>query len=365
MKKQHGTLPGRGAARLRFRMNFAVSLFSAALALIAAAPGWAATLKVGPGQKYAKPSAAFQAARNGDVIEIATAGDYGGDVATITRDKLTVRGVGHGRVKIPAKGRIEGGKAIWVIRGHYVTVENIEFSAARVPDRNGAGIRAEGQGLTVRRCRFYDCQDGILGGAGEMLIEYSEFDHCGPVAEPATHSLYIGEHCTKLTFRGNYSTHVIEGHLLKSRARENWVLYNRLTDESGTGSAVADFPNGGVVVMCGNILHKGPKAQNNRVVAYGMEGLKYQRNALYVVNNTMFYELRRPSFFVRVENCAGRLCPGDLQQPVHRGHSAVQPRWPRDEGQPDLCQAESGGRGQRRRLQFSPRGQISLHRQGR
>ena len=112
-------------------MNFAVSLFSAALALIAAAPGWAATLKVGPGQKYAKPSAAFQAARNGDVIEIATAGDYGGDVATITRDKLTVRGVGHGRVKIPAKGRIEGGKAIWVIRGHYVTVENIEFSAAR------------------------------------------------------------------------------------------------------------------------------------------------------------------------------------------------------------------------------------------
>ena len=236
MSQRHVAIPSRGAARLRFRTALAVSLSAAALALSAAAPGAAATLKVGPGQKYAKPSAAFQAAGSGDVIEINAAGDYGGDVATIARDKLTVRGVGRGRVKIPAKGRIEGGKAIWVIRGHYVTVENIEFSGARAPDRNGAGIRAEGQGLTVRRCRFYDCQDGILGGAGEMLIEYSEFDHCGLVAEPATHSCYIGERCTKLAFHGNYSTRVVQGHLLKSRARENWVLYNRLTDETGTGS---------------------------------------------------------------------------------------------------------------------------------
>ncbi len=309
MSQRHVAIPSRGAARLRFRTALAVSLSAAALALSAAAPGAAATLKVGPGQKYAKPSAAFQAAGSGDVIEINAAGDYGGDVATIARDKLTVRGVGRGRVKIPAKGRIEGGKAIWVIRGHYVTVENIEFSGARAPDRNGAGIRAEGQGLTVRRCRFYDCQDGILGGAGEMLIEYSEFDHCGLVAEPATHSCYIGERCTKLAFHGNYSTRVVQGHLLKSRARENWVLYNRLTDETGTGSAVADFPNGGVVVMAGNILDKGPKAQNNRVVAYGMEGLKYQRNALYVVNNTMYYELHRPSFFVRVENAPPGFTP--------------------------------------------------------
>ncbi len=63
------------------------------------------------------------------------------------------------------------------------------------------------------------------------------------------------------------------------------MLYNRLTDEAGTGSAVADFPNGGLVVMVGNILHKGPRAQNTRVVAYGMEGLAHERNALNVFSN--------------------------------------------------------------------------------
>jgi len=290
------------------RLLFSALFSAVALSLVGAAS--AETLKVGPRQKYAKPSQAFQAAQVGDVIEIDPAGAYGGDVGTIKTNKLTVRGVGNSRVKIPANGNSAGGKAIWVIAGNDVIVENIEFSGARVPDRNGAGIRGEGKNLTVRNCRFYDCEDGILGGAGEMLIEYSEFDHCGPVPEPATHSCYIGERCTKLIFQYNYSTYTYQGHLLKTRAKESWVLYNRLTDEAGTGSAVADFPNGGLVVMIGNILHKGPKAQNTRVVAYGMEGIKHERNALYVINNTMDYENRRTSScFVRVEKTPPGFAP--------------------------------------------------------
>ena len=276
--------------------------------LIGAASG--ETLRVGPRQKYARPSQAFHAAREGDVVEIDPAGAYGGDVATIRTSKLTIRGVGNSRVKLPANGKHEGGKAIWVITGNDVTVENIEFSGARVPDRNGAGIRPEGKNLTVRNCRFYDCENGILGGAGELLIEYCEFRHCGPVPEPCTHSLYIGQECTKLIFRYNYSTDVIQGYLLKTRAKENWVLYNRLTDENGTGSGVADFPNGGLVVMVGNILHKGPKASNSRVITYGMEGLVGERHALYVVNNTMVYEHRHSSaFFVRVERTPASFIP--------------------------------------------------------
>ncbi len=250
------------------------------------------TLKVGPGEKFAKPSQAFAAAAEGDVIEIA-AGEYRGDVAIIQTNKLLIRGMGRQPVKIPADGKNAGGKAIWIAAGGDITVENIEFSGARVPDRNGSGIRAEGLNLTLRNCRFYDCENGLLGGNGEMLIEGCEFARCGPVAQPATHSLYIGEKCTKLVFQYNYSTDAIEGHLLKSRAQENWILYNRLTDENGTGSAVADFPNGGYVVMVGNILQKGANAQNTRVIAYGMEGIKYKRNALFVVNNTMVYENRR------------------------------------------------------------------------
>ncbi|MEI8195649.1 MAG: right-handed parallel beta-helix repeat-containing protein [Phycisphaerae bacterium] len=290
----------------RFRHAY---LCLAALTFAAASNAPAATLKVGPGATFAVPSAAFQAAQDGDIIEIAP-GTYPGDVATIHANKLTIRGLGPEHIKIPAAGKHAGGKAIWVTTGHDLTIENIEFSGARVPDHNGAGIRAEGANLTLRNCRFYDCEDGILGGNGEMLIEHCQFAHCGPVANPATHSLYIGERCTRLIFQYNYSTDVIEGHLLKSRARASWLLYNRLTDENGTGSAVADFPNGGYVVLLGNILHKGPKAQNTRVIAYGMEGIKHETNALFVVHNTMVYENHRGgACFVNVQKTADDFVP--------------------------------------------------------
>jgi hypothetical protein len=282
---------------------------SAVLCLLIATTAPAATLKVGPNRQFARPSQAIQAAKDHDTIEI-DAGSYPGDVATVGANHLTIRGVGNCRAKLPANGQDAGGKAIWVVTGSDLTVENIEFSGARVRDRNGAGIRPEGRNLTVRNCRFYDCENGILGGNGEILIEHCEFAHCGPVPNPATHSLYIGTGCTKLTFRYNYSTDVIEGHLLKSRAQESWLLYNRLSDEQGSGSAVADFPNGGVVVVVGNLMHKGPRGNNSRVIAYGMEGVKHERNALCVVNNTMVYDHRHTNaFFVRVDKSPETLVP--------------------------------------------------------
>ena len=285
---------------------FLTSCFILALAALATT---ADTLKVGPNEKFAKPSDAFKLAHPGDTIEIAP-GSYPGDVATLSTPKLTIRGLGKEPVKIPAAGKNAQGKAIWVAAASDLTIENIEFSGARVPDRNGAGIRVEAPNLSIRNCRFIDCEDGILGGNGDLLIEHCTFDHCGPVANPATHSVYISDRCTKLVFQYNYSTFSIEGHLLKTRAKESWILYNRLADEKGTGSAVADFPNGGYVVMIGNILQKGMNAQNTRVIAYGMEGLKHTNNAFFVINNTMVYENHRSgAFFVNVQKTPADFTP--------------------------------------------------------
>ena len=250
-------------------------------------------LEVGPGKKFDKPSAAIKAAKDGDVIEIDAKGSYEGDVCYVRASNLTIRGVGEGRALLDAKGTSAGRKGILVTTGKDITVENLEFRNAG-GEVNAAGIRAEGQNLTVRNCKFFECRDALLGGAGEVLIEHSEFSHCGHNDNPATHNLYISQNVTKLTYRYNYSHHSYEGHLLKTRAKESWILYDRITDEDGTGSAVADFPNGGVVVLVGNILHKGPKGQNNRLIAYGMEGVKHEKNALYVVNNTLVWENRRP-----------------------------------------------------------------------
>ena len=97
---------------------------------------------------------------------------------------------------------------------------------------------------------------------------------------------------------------------MKSRAKESWLLYNRLSDKNGTGSASQPFPNGGVVVIIGNVLHKGARGNNSRVIAYGMEGIKTERNALCVVNNTMVYEHRHTNaYFVRVRMAPRAWCP--------------------------------------------------------
>ena len=55
--------------------------------------------------------------------------------------------------------------AIWVVRRGRVTVENINLIGARVPDRNGAGIRFEGVHLTVRRCLAHKNPDRLRRGA--------------------------------------------------------------------------------------------------------------------------------------------------------------------------------------------------------
>ena len=252
------------------------------------------TVQVGPSKPYAKLSQALRAAGDGDTIEIDSRGNYAGDVCLVRPKNLTIRGVGPERAKFPAAGKNYGGKAIWVIRGSNVTVENIEFSGARVRDRNGAGIRAEGKDLTVRNCRFHDCEDGILGGAGTMLIEHSEFSACG--LDGQSHNLYITT-IDKLIFRHNYSHHAKVGHLLKSRARENHILYNVFSDgKTGSASYTVNLPNGGMSYLVGNVLVQGPRANNGGMIAYGEEGMKYPVSELYIINNTLVNNRRAGTF---------------------------------------------------------------------
>src|SRR5258705_5380279 len=146
-----------------------------------AASAGAETLTVGPGKMFPAPCAAIAAAHDGDLIEIDAAGTYDGDVCGVTKNGLTLRGVG-GRAKIDAATKNYGGKGTWGISGNDTTVPKIEFSGATVPDKNGAGIRPEGNNLTVRGCYFHDNEDGILSGGSagsQILVESSEFANNG------------------------------------------------------------------------------------------------------------------------------------------------------------------------------------------
>ena len=246
-----------------------------------------AVLRVGPQRELKHPSAAAQIARDGDIIEI-DAGVYDGDAAVWRQHRLTIRGVG-GRAHLRANGAHAEGKAIWVIKGNDTRIESVEFSGAKVPDQNGAGIRLEGAGLTVRDCYFHDNENGILTGvnpASDIVVEHSEFAHNG-FGDGQSHNLYIGSART-FTLRFSYVHHAIVGHNVKSRALRNHITHNRIMDENdGRSSYAVEFPNGGLAFVIGNVIQHGPATENSTIVSYGAEGLKYPLNELYFVNNTV------------------------------------------------------------------------------
>jgi len=251
------------------------------------APG--RVLQVGPGRTYAVPSAAAAVAQAGDVIKI-DGGDYRGDVASWTVNNLTICGMGS-RARLFANGNNARGKGLWVVSGANITIDNIEFRDTTVPDQNGAGIRAEHTGdLRITNSGFYDNENGILANAGSatITIENSEFARNGR-GDGYTHNIYVNQ-IDRLTVNSSYFHEAKVGHNLKSRARESIIQNSYFMDgASGTSSYLADFPNGGRVYLRGNLFHKGPNAQNNNAIAYGLEGMSNPATTLELVHNTVTF----------------------------------------------------------------------------
>jgi len=246
-----------------------------------------AVLRVGAKRELKRPSAAAEIARDGDIIEI-DAGIYDGDAAVWRQSRLTIRGVG-GRAHLRADGAQAENKGIWVIKGNETQVESVEFSGATVSDQNGAGIRLEGAGLTVRDCYFHDNENGILTGANQasdIVVEHSEFARNGS-GDGYSHNLYIGQ-VKSFTLRFSYVHHALVGHNVKSRALKNHITYNRIMDENdGRSSYDIDLPNGGLSFVIGNVIQHGPETENSTIISYGAEGLQHPVNELYFVNNTV------------------------------------------------------------------------------
>jgi hypothetical protein len=262
-------------------------------------------LAVGPGRDIAKIASAASAARDGDIVEI-DAGNYVDDVAVWPQSEITIRSAG-GPVCISSVARTAEGKAIFVTKGTDVVVEGIEFSGAAVPAQNGAGIRHEGGLLTVRDCVFERNEMGLLTWnslSAELVVERCEF--CYNAArgryQPGGrigHQLYAGS-IRRLTLRDSYIHAGAYGHLVKSRARENHILCNRLTDEAaGRASYELEFPNGGVAYVIGNVIAQSPLTDNEAMIGFGAEGYSSHTNELYLVNNTLFDELPSGGEFVR------------------------------------------------------------------
>ena len=247
-----------------------------------------ATMIVGPGEKISTITEAAKLARDGEVIEI-RAGEYRGQPAIWTQNNLLIRGVGQRPVML-AEGKSAEGKAIWVVRGGKVRIENIEFRGSRVASLNGAGIRFEKGGLTILACAFFDNEMGILtGNTTDLSLEVidSEFGDAPRHQGALHHLLYVGG-IGKFVLRGSRFSNGYLGHLVKSRARENHILYNLLVDGAdGKASYELEFPNGGLAYVIGNAIGQSAGTDNPVIVAYGAEGRRWPDNALYMAHNTL------------------------------------------------------------------------------
>lgn len=306
--KSYGKFRSRQAGAIRYfriainadRTRVILTCALAAYAGIAAFwPASAAILLVGKNRAYREPSQVTRVAKSGDTIRIAP-GTYF-DCAVWTTSHITIEGTGPGVVLTDKTCQ---GKAIFVIHANDVTVKGITFQRARVPDGNGAGIRAEGGNLTIENSKFINNQNGILGGIkpnSSIIVRNSEFYHNGTCIQIAgcAHGIYVG-HIALLQIEHSLFFDTQVAHHIKSRAKRTELIDNHIEDGlTGTASYEVDIPNGGALVMMGNALEKGPKSQNHTAaVMIGEEGVTQPTPELLFKDN-VFANDGRPTIFVR------------------------------------------------------------------
>ena len=251
---------------------------SAAL-LLCAQSAAAAVLRVGNGQRYSTIQAASNAANPGDVIELSP-GVYNKGATFFDAGLIVRRAPGAAAGSVIVRGGTVGGKALFVTKGANMTVDGIRFENARVPDRNGAGIRSEGANLTVLNCRFKNNENGILAAGplqnNVLTVKNSRFeDTRSPAgASVLTHAIYVGQSISGAVIENNVFTRTTTGHHLKSRAVSTTVTGNTFDDAGGTNSYSIDIPEGGRLYVTDNVFTKGAKSPNANMIAYGFERFK-------------------------------------------------------------------------------------------
>ena len=285
--------------QISIRSQLGRMMFGCALLLPAAADA-AMTYAVGPQNEYKMLSEVVPKLKSGDTVTIA-AGEYF-DCAVIPTDNVTIEGLGPDGTSVLTDKTCQG-KAILVISGNRVTVRNLTLTRARVPDMNGAGIRDESPELIVERVKFINNQNGILTGTpaktGILIVRDSEFTKNGGCAPSCAHGIYANQLELLRVERSKFSD-TRQAHHIKSRALRTEVIDNTIADgPEGTASYAIDIPNGGNLLIRGNTIQKGPKAENRTcAIMIGAEGVTQPSREMLIENNVFKNTGDYDTFFV-------------------------------------------------------------------
>ena len=279
-----------------------VRLLVLAATLGTSATGRAAVLEVGPGLAFETLAAAQDHAAPGDTLRLAPGIHQ--DCLVVTRPGLTVEGSGPAQSS-ELRGHACDGKAALVVQVSGVTIRNLTLSHQRVPDGNGAGIRAEGGVLHVDHVRFIDNQDGILAGpdpAAVITVSDSEFINNGVCNPACAHGIYVGRIGLLRVERSRFFE-TWRAHHIKSRARQTEVIGCDIADGArGTASYAVEveIPPGGSVLVQNNRIEKGPLAENHAGFIYldGEIGPSVE-GALRIEGNLVQFDGHYPTSFVR------------------------------------------------------------------
>jgi hypothetical protein len=280
-------------------MSLARAAIIALLAALLPGAAMAKTIEVGQDKPYKTLADGLKAAADGDRILIAAGEHF--DCANIRLNGVTIEGAGpDGSTVLTDKAC--NGKALLITAGNDITIRNLTLTRARVPDNNGAGIRAEGTNLTVDHVKFINNQDGILGApnpASTIIIKDSEFTRNGGCAGSCAHGIYVGR-VKLLRVENSKFYETLRAHHIKSRASRTEVIGSTIEDgPNGTASYLIEAPNGGTVIVRNNTMEKGPKAENHTsAIMIGSEGVDQPTREITIENNTFKNDGEYETFFV-------------------------------------------------------------------
>lgn len=200
-----------------------------------------------------------------------------------------------------------GQAPVYFATGTGMVWENINIIAGPAAVVGKAGIYIDAaNNLTINDSRISGFQASYANGiittgqsAGYLALNRDEIDHNGGPNGPA-HNVYVAgsrvDPAYTVYLTNSWSHNAYYGHAFKSRAQVNVLTANYLDSESQYAEAhdlgesyVVDIPNGGLLTMRNNILHKERSGYgtNGTTMAFGLEGFIDSRpQGVDIENNT-------------------------------------------------------------------------------